>query len=213
MPKCGSTKIENDECLRCGIFVSKSLAYLRWKESGLVPGTPQPQRQGPEPEPGQMQVIDFRLLGDDMQYVEIELDPGEAAVAEAGAMMYMDAGIEMDTTLGDGSRSGVLGAVLGAAKRALASESIFMTIFTNASSAKRRIAFASTTPGKIVPIRLSEIGGELLAHKDAFLAAAKGVSIDIAFQKRLSTRAATRAATRAEATAGAAVTKRQREQQ
>lgn len=179
-PKCGSTKIQNDECLHCGIFVSKYLAYLRWKESGLVPGAPPSQGQG------QMHVVDYRLLGDDMQYVEIELDPGEAAVAEAGAMMYMDAGIEMDTMLGDGSHSGVLGAVLGAAKRALASESIFMTIFTNASHEKRHIAFASATPGKIVPIRLSEIGGELIAHKDAFLAAAKGVSIDIAFQKRLS---------------------------
>ena len=177
-PKCGSTKIENDECLHCGIFVSKYAAYLRWKESGLVPGAAPPM--------GHMQVVDFQLRGDDMQYVEIELDPGEAAVAEAGAMMYMEAGIEMDTTLGDGSRSGVLGAVLGAAKRALASESIFMTIFTNQSHAKRRIAFASATPGKIVPIPLSEIGGELIAHKDAFLAAAKGVSIDIAFQKRLS---------------------------
>lgn len=177
-PKCGSTKIEGDECLRCGIVISKYQAYLRWKESGLVGGGPAPV--------GQMHVVDFKLLGDDMQYVEIELDPGEAAVAEAGSMMYMDAGIEMDATLGDGSKSGVLGAVLGAAKRALASESIFMTIFTNQSHTKRRIAFASTTPGKIVPIRLSEIGGELIAHKDAFLAAAKGVSIDIFFQKRLS---------------------------
>jgi uncharacterized protein (TIGR00266 family) len=176
-PKCGSTKIENDECLHCGIFISKYQAFLRWKESGLVGGGPTPA--------GGMHVIDYRLLGDDMQYVEVELDPGEAAVAEAGSMMYMDAGIDMDTTLGDGSQSGVLGAVLGAAKRALASESIFMTIFTNQSHTKRRIAFASTTPGKIVPIRLSEIGGELIAHKDAFLAAAKGVSIGIAFQKRL----------------------------
>src|SRR5262245_54136520 len=108
-----------------------------------------------------MHVDDLRILGEDMPYVEIEPDRGEGDGAETGAMMYMDAGIEMDTTLGDGSRSGVLGAVLGAAKRALASESIFMTVFTNQSPAKRRIAFASTTPGKIVPIQLAEIGGEL----------------------------------------------------
>ena len=134
-----------------------------------------------------MHEIDYKIVGEDLQFVEIELDPGEATVAEAGAMMYMDDGIEMETIFGDGSQkqTGFMGALMGAGKRLLTGESLFMTVFLNRSTAKRRIAFGAPYPGRIVPVRLSEIGGELIAQKDAFLCAAKGVSIGIAFQKKL----------------------------
>jgi uncharacterized protein (TIGR00266 family) len=134
-----------------------------------------------------MHEIDYKIYGEDMQYVEIELDPGEATVAEAGGMMYMDDGIEMETIFGDGSarQSGFLGALVGAGKRLLTGESLFMTVFLNTSSQKRRIAFGAPYPGRIVPVQLAEIGGELIAQKDSFLAAAKGVSIGIAFQRKI----------------------------
>lgn len=134
-----------------------------------------------------MHVIDYHLHGDDMQFVEIELDPGEAAVAEAGGMMYMDDGIAMETIFGDGSQqnSGLVGALLGAGKRLLTGESLFMTVFQNQAGTKRRVAFGAPYPGKIIPVRLSDVGGELVAQKDSFLCAAKGVSISIAFQKKL----------------------------
>jgi uncharacterized protein (TIGR00266 family) len=134
-----------------------------------------------------MHEIDYRILGDDLQYVEVELDPNEATVAEAGGMMYMDDGIEMETIFGDGSQqqSGFLGALVGAGKRLLTGESLFMTVFLNRSSQKRRVAFGAPYPGKIIAIHLTEVGGELIAQKDSFLAAAKGVSIGIAFQRKL----------------------------
>jgi len=134
-----------------------------------------------------MHDVDYKIFGEDMQYVEIELDPNEAAVAEAGGMFYMDDGIAMETVFGDGSRqsSGLLDVLVGAGKRLLIGESLFMTVFGNRSTDKRRVAFAAPYPGKIVPINLATIGGELIAQKDSFLAAAKGVSIGIAFQKRL----------------------------
>jgi uncharacterized protein (TIGR00266 family) len=122
-----------------------------------------------------------------MQYVEVELDPQEATVAEAGGMMYMEHGIEMETIFGDGSpkQGGLLGALVGAGKRLLTGESLFMTVFLNRSGEKRKVAFGAPYPGKIVAIHLAEIGGELIAQKDSFLAAAKGVSIGIAFQRKL----------------------------
>jgi uncharacterized protein (TIGR00266 family) len=134
-----------------------------------------------------MHEIDYRVFGEDLQYVEVELDPNEATVAEAGSMMYMDDGIEMETIFGDGSQtqSGFMGALMGAGKRLLTGESLFMTVFLNRSGQKRRIAFGAPYPGRIVPVHLSEIGGELIAQKDSFLAAAKGVSIGIAFQKKI----------------------------
>jgi uncharacterized protein (TIGR00266 family) len=134
-----------------------------------------------------MHEIDYRIIGEDLQYVEVELDPNEATVAEAGGMMYMDDGIEMETIFGDGSQkqSGFLGALMGAGKRLLTGESLFMTVFLNRSGQKRRIAFGAPYPGRIVAVHLAEIGGELIAQKDSFLAAAKGVSIGIAFQKKL----------------------------
>ena len=134
-----------------------------------------------------MHVIDYKIHGDDMQFVEVELDPQEAVVAEAGGMMYMDDGIAMETVFGDGSRqnSGLMGALLGAGKRLLTGESLFMTVFQNRGSGKKRLAFGAPYPGKIVPMHLADLGGELIAQKDSFLCAAKGVSIGIAFQKRL----------------------------
>src|ERR671921_2463751 len=134
-----------------------------------------------------MHEIDYKIFGDDMQFVEVELDPNEATVAEAGGMMYMEDGIEMETIFGDGSQqqSGFLGALMGAGKRLLTGESLFMTVFLNRSGQKKRVAFGAPYPGKIVPIHLADLGGELITQKDSFLAAAKGVSVGIAFQKRL----------------------------
>ena len=134
-----------------------------------------------------MHEIEYKIVGDDLQYVEVELDPNEATVAEAGGMMYMDDGIEMETVFGDGSqqKTGFMGALMGAGKRLLTGESLFMTVFFNKSSQKRRIAFGAPYPGRIVAVHLSEVGGELITQKDSFLAAAKGVSIGIAFQRKL----------------------------
>jgi uncharacterized protein (TIGR00266 family) len=135
----------------------------------------------------QMDVIDYQIHGDDLQFVELQMDPGEAVVGEAGSMMYMQDGIEMDTIFGDGSNQnkGILGSLFGAGKRVLTGESIFMTVFHNQVNVKRVIAFGAPIPGKIVPMPLAELGGEIIAQKDAFLAAAKGVEIDIAFQKKI----------------------------
>ena len=133
-----------------------------------------------------MHEVDYKVFGDDMQYVEVELDPGEAAVAEAGGMFYMEDGIAMETIFGDGSQqTNFVDALLGAGKRLLIGESLFMTVFMNTAQQKKRVAFAAPYPGKIVPVKLSEVGGELIAQKDSFLAAAKGVSIGIACQNRL----------------------------
>jgi uncharacterized protein (TIGR00266 family) len=134
-----------------------------------------------------MHEIDYKIFGDDMQFVEVELDPNEATVAEAGGMMYMDDGIEMETVFGDGSQqqTGIMGALMGAGKRLLTGESLFMTVFHNRSSQKKKVAFGAPYPGKIIAIHLSELGGELVTQKDSFLAAAKGVSIGIAFQRKL----------------------------
>jgi len=133
-----------------------------------------------------MHEIDYKIFGDSMQFIEVELDPMEAAVAEAGAMMYMDDGIEMETIFGDGSQqsSGFLGSLMSAGKRLITGESLFMTVFQNRGTGKKRVAFGAPYPGKIIPVHLAEVGGELLAQKDAFLCAAKGVSLGIAFTKR-----------------------------
>src|SRR6058998_4372437 len=137
--------------------------------------------------PTTMHEIDYRIVGDDMQFVEIELDPMEAVVAEAGAMMFMDDGIEMETIFGDGSQqtSGLLSSLLGAGKRLLTGESLFMTVFQNRGAGKKKVAFGAPYPGKIIPINLGEYGGELICQKDAFLCAAKGVSVGIAFNRKI----------------------------
>ncbi len=134
-----------------------------------------------------MDMIDYEIFGRDMQYVEIELDPGEAAIGEAGAMMMMEDGIQMETVFGDGSNAsaGLLGALMGAGKRLLTGESLFTTVFHNKGSGKRRVAFAAPTPGQIVAVDLATTGGTLICQKDAFLCAARGVSLGIAFQRKL----------------------------
>ena len=134
-----------------------------------------------------MHEIDYKIHGDDMQFVEIELDPSEAVVAEAGGMMFMDDGIAMETIFGDGSQrnNGLMGALMGAGKRLLTGESLFMTVFQNQGTGKKRVAFGAPYPGKIAPMHLTALGGELIAQKDSFLCAAKGVSVGIAFQRRL----------------------------
>ena len=134
-----------------------------------------------------MHEIDYKIYGDDMQFVEVELDPQEAVVAEAGGMMYMEDGIEMETIFGDGSQqqSGFLGSLMDAGKRLLTGESLFMTVFQNQGHGKKKVAFGAPYPGKIIPLHLSEIGGELIAQKDSFLCAARGVSVGIAFNKKI----------------------------
>lgn len=134
--------------------------------------------------------VDYQLYGDDMQFVEIELDPRESVVAEAGAMMMMDNSIQMDSIFGDGSdkskQGGFWGKLGGAASRVVTGESLFMTQFTNLGSNRQKVAFASPYPGKIMPMDLSKLGGKIICQKDAFLCAAKGVSIGIDFRKKLS---------------------------
>jgi uncharacterized protein (TIGR00266 family) len=136
-----------------------------------------------------MDVVDYEIKGAEMQFVEVELDPGEAAVGEAGSMMFMDAGIAMDTVFGDGSGGGgggLLGKLLGAGKRLVTGESLFTTVYTNQTQAKLRVAFAAPYPGKILPMDLRQLGGMLICQKDAFLCAARGVSLGIYFQQKLS---------------------------
>ncbi|RZL09115.1 MAG: TIGR00266 family protein [Rubrivivax sp.] len=134
-----------------------------------------------------MDVVDYEIKGNEMQFVEVELDPGEAAIGEAGSMMYMDAGIDMDTVFGDGSaqQGGIFGKLLGAGKRLITGESLFTTVYTNQAPGKKRVAFAAPYPGKILAMDLSQLGGTLLCQKDSFLCAARGVSLGIGFQKRL----------------------------
>jgi uncharacterized protein (TIGR00266 family) len=134
--------------------------------------------------------IDYRILGEEMQYVEVELDPNETAVAEPGAFMMMDDGIQMQTIFGDGSsqqNGGLLGKLFSASKRMLVGENLFMTAFTNVSYGKKHVSFASPYPGKIIPLDLYRLGGSIICQKDAFLCAAKGVSIGIEFQRKLGT--------------------------
>ncbi|MBH1986954.1 MAG: TIGR00266 family protein [Burkholderiales bacterium] len=134
-----------------------------------------------------MDVVDYEIRGAEMQFVEVELDPGEAAIGEAGSMMFMESGIEMDTVFGDGSaqQGGIFGKLLGAGKRLITGESLFTTVYANQGQVKRRVAFAAPYPGKILPMDLRQLGGTLLCQKDSFLCAARGVSLGIAFQKRL----------------------------
>ncbi len=131
--------------------------------------------------------VDYRLIGEEMQCVEIELDPQEAAIAEAGSLMYMDQAIEMRTIFGDGSEQeqGILGKFLNAGKRVLTGESLFLTEYTNRGYGKRHVTFASPFPGKIIPMDLHLLGNKLICQKDAFLCAAKGVGIGIEFQRRI----------------------------
>jgi len=135
--------------------------------------------------------IDYRIYGEELQFVEIELDPSETAIAESGSFMMMEEGIQMQTIFGDGSQQqqsgGFLGKLMSAGKRLLVGESLFMTAFTNVGQGKKKVSFAAPYTGKIIVFDLSKLGGKIIAQKDAFLCAAKGVSIGIEFQKRLGT--------------------------
>lgn len=133
--------------------------------------------------------IDYRIYGEEIQIVEIELDPQETAVAESGSFMMMDQEIQMQTMFGDGSQAnqGILGKLMSAGKRMLTGESLFMTAFTNTGVSKKRVSFAAPYPGKIIPMDLSLMGGKVICQKDAFLCAAKGVSIGIQWQRKLGT--------------------------
>jgi uncharacterized protein (TIGR00266 family) len=173
-----------------------------WTEARLVPqiaaklygGAPMPSTADtvppPVPSPGGMAAdeIDYEICGNEMQYVEVTLDPGEMVTAEPGAMMYMSPGIKMNTVFGDPSnpqQGGLLGKLMTAGKRALTGESLFITTFSNISSQREQVAFASPYPGKIIPLDLRQLGGEMICQKDSFLCAARGVRITIAFQKKL----------------------------
>ena len=135
--------------------------------------------------------IDYDIKGAEMQFVEIELDPEEAAIAEAGSMMFKDASIEMDSVFGDGSEgergTGIFGRLVGAGKRLITGESIFTTVFTNEGKGKARVAFAAPYPGRILAVPLEDVGGALICQKDAFLCAARGVSVGLHFQKKILT--------------------------
>ncbi len=131
--------------------------------------------------------IEYQIFGDDMQYAEIILDPREAVIAEAGAMMFMTAGIQMETVFGDPSRKGdnFWGKMMSAGKRVLTGESLFMTVFTNTSSRRETVAFGAPYPGRIEALHLDQLGGEIIAQRDSFLCGAKGIEISIAFQKKI----------------------------
>lgn len=132
--------------------------------------------------------IDYKIYGDDMQFVEVELDPKETVIAEAGSLMMMEDQIAMETIFGDGSGGGgggLMGKLFSAGKRVITGESLFMTAFTNQGSGKKHVSFASPYPGKIIPMDLSELGGKIICQKDAFLAAAKGVSVGVEFQRKI----------------------------
>ena len=133
--------------------------------------------------------IDYKIIGEEMQCVEVELDPEETAIAESGAFMMMDDGIQMQTIFGDGTnqQKGFLGKLMSAGKRVLTGESLFMTTYTNMSHGKKKVYFASPYPGKVIPVDLLRLGGKMICQKDAFLCAAKGVAVGIEFQRKLGT--------------------------
>lgn len=151
----------------------------------LAASTPTPP---PAPRRRRADEIDYRIFGHEMQFVEVELDPGESAIAEAGAMMYKDPAVVMETVFGDASReAGLMDKLLSAGKRLLTGESLFITLFTNKGAGKARVAFAAPFPGTIQPIHLPDVGGQLVCQKDSFLAAARGVSLGIFFQRKILT--------------------------
>ncbi len=155
---------------------------------GLWGGAGPATAAAPTPRRGAADEIDYRIVGAEMQFVEIELDPGESAVAEAGAMMYKDPAVVMNTVFGDGTQQGsFLDKLVGAGKRLLTGESLFMTVFTHQGSGKAHVAFAAPFPGNILPMNLAQLGGRLICQKDSFLCAAKGVSIGIHFQRKILT--------------------------
>jgi len=158
--------------------------------AGAAAPPPPPPMAGPATAPmPRAHEIDYELYGEDLQYVEVILDPGEACIAEAGAFLYMDPGIAMQTIFGDGSGAdqvgGLMGKLMSAGKRVLTGESLFMTVFSNNGPGRQKVAFAAPYPGKIVPLDLRQHGGRILCEKDAFLCAARGISVGIALNRRL----------------------------
>jgi uncharacterized protein (TIGR00266 family) len=164
-----------------------SEAFMRPAAPAAAPAAAQAQWAAPSS--GQVaHEIDYEILGEEMQLVEITLDPQEACVAEAGAFLYMEPGIQMETIFGDGSKqqsSGIMGKLLSAGKRVITGESLFMTAFGNTAGQRQKVAFASPYPGKIIPMDLKKLGGTMICQKDAFLVCARGISLGIAFQKKL----------------------------
>jgi len=199
----------SDEQMRAALHGGQfSGDTLVWRDgfAGWLPIGQVPELMAPAPQPlqaatmgappagmtgQQAHEIDYDIIGQEMQFVEIELDPGESAVAEAGSMMYMSQDIVMSTVFGDGSHQdqagGFLDKMLGAGKRLITGESLFITVFTSQGQGKGKVAFAAPYPGKIIPLDLKKYGGRLLCQKTAFLCAAKGVAIGIAFQKKIGT--------------------------
>jgi uncharacterized protein (TIGR00266 family) len=178
----------NGYCWRAGFaewIPIASCAELSAAPSAMVPAAP------PAAGLRTADVIDYKIYGEDMQFVEIELDPGESVVSEAGAMMYKDAVVQMETVFGDGSHSGQGGGfvdkLLSAGKRVITGESLFTTMFSNAGSGKARAAFAAPYPGTIIPLSLSNYRGRIICQKDSFLCAARGAQIGIFFQKKVLT--------------------------
>ncbi len=173
----------------------KEIPELSGKSTPPASGTPPGNIPKPAGKirstPSSADEIDYKVFGAEMQFVEVELDPGESAVAEAGAMMYKDSSIEMETIFGDGSAKsasqGFMGKLLGAGKRILTGESLFMTVFTHTGQGKAHVAFGAPFPGNIVPVSLADIGGDLVCQKDSFLCAAKGVSVGIYLQRKIMT--------------------------
>jgi uncharacterized protein (TIGR00266 family) len=198
-PNCGKQYHYNDQfagkqvrCQACGNMFQMPVI----KDDGLelVPVEPVGSGQHVPPlgartgsGPRVADVIDYQLFGDDMQFAEVTLDPGEMVIAEAGAMMFMTSGINMETVFGDPSQKGqgFWGKMMSAGKRVLTGESLFMTTFSNVSQKREVVAFAAPYPGKIIPLHLDELGGEMICQKDSFLCGARGVQVSIAFQKKI----------------------------
>lgn len=185
--------------IKSGIYNEKMMAFgpgmIKWESILTIPqlriSSPKTTDSAHIPSPTFHQDllahdIDFEIMGDDSQLVQIELDPTESVISEAGNMMYMDAPVQMDTVFGDGNENrGIVDSLIGAGKRLLTGESLFMTVFTNRGHDKHHVAFSGPYPGKIIPMNLAELGNELVCQKSAFLCAAKGISVSIAFQKRI----------------------------
>jgi uncharacterized protein (TIGR00266 family) len=168
--------------------------FAEWLPISQVNELSRTSAPSPGPPPavtGRADEIEFRIMGKEMQFVEVELDPGESAVAEAGAMMYKDSSVQMETVFGDGSAGstggGFMDKLLGAGKRLLTGESLFMTVFTHTGQGKGHVAFGAPYPGNITPVPLGTVGGSLICQKDSFLCAAKGVSIGIYLQRKILT--------------------------
>lgn len=193
------SQVQVQQGIQSGVYKSETMVWRQgfqdWLPVSSVPELQAPTHASAPPPPQAggtiAHEIDYEIFGNEMQFVEIELDPRESAVAEAGAMMYMSDGIQMETVFGDGSQGseqgGLFDKMLGAGKRLITGESLFTTVFTQMSGGKGKVAFASPYPGKIIPLDLTNYNNKLVCQKDAFLCAAKGVAIGVEFQKKIGT--------------------------